>query len=566
MLQSLHIENIAVIKRLDTDFGNGFHALTGETGAGKSMLIDSIRLLLGDRADRELIRSGCEKACVSALFIPPRSLHAALESCGAAPDENGELYFERTLFADGRSGAKINGRTMPVSVLRQAGRLLISIHGQHDSIALLDADTHLGLLDAYAEDEALLAAYAGRYKELAKVKSELQALLKNEKEDARRAELLGWQLREIDAVKLKPGEEEALREKKKRLSQAEKIAKNRSAVYRALYQNEKARSATALIALAKEALQGLAAYLPDGEAESYGKRLDACRAELEDIALQTDALLGGDGEDPVLALAAVEDRLAEIEKLSPKYGADAEEVLALREKLAAELGEITHRDDAVSAGKKRLAALAAEAKEAAEALRIARIAAARELEQAVKRELTYLDLEKVDFKVGIGESLSASGSPKFRPDGADEVEFLISTNPGEPLRPLAKIASGGELSRIMLALKTVFADKDSIPTLIFDEIDTGVSGRTAEKIGIKLKEIGRGTQVFSVTHSAQIAACADSHYRILKEEVEGRSETSLLLLDREGRVGELSRIIGGIEITPKVVETAKEMLQIQGDR
>lgn len=563
MLQSLHIENIAVIKRLDADFGNGFHALTGETGAGKSMLIDSIRLLLGDRADRELIRSGCEKACVSALFRPPRSLHAALESCGAAPDENGELYFERTLFADGRSGAKINGRTMPVSVLRQAGRLLISIHGQHDSIALLDADTHLGLLDAYAENGSLLAAYAGRYKELAKVKSELQALLKDEKEDARRAELLGWQLREIDAVKLKPGEEEALREKKKRLSQAEKIAKNRSAIYRALYQNEKGRSATALIALAKEAMQGLAAYLP--ESENYAKRLDACRAELEDIALQTDALLGGDGEDPVLALAAVEDRLAEIEKLSPKYGADAEEVLVLRGKLAAELGEIIHRDDAVSAGKKRLAALAAEAKEAAEALRLARISAARELEQAVKRELTYLDLEKVDFKVGIRESLSASGGPKFRPDGADEVEFLISTNPGEPLRPLAKIASGGELSRIMLALKTVFADKDSIPTLIFDEIDTGVSGRTAEKIGIKLREIGRGTQVFSVTHSAQIAACADSHYRILKEEVEGRSETSLLLLDREGRVSELSRIIGGIEITPKVVETAKEMLQIQGE-
>lgn len=565
MLQSLHIENIAVIKRLDADFGSGFHALTGETGAGKSMLIDSIRLLLGDRADRELIRSGCEKACVSALFKPPQAIHAALEGCGAAPDENGELFFERTLYTDGRSAAKIGGRTMPVSVLKQAGRLLLSIHGQHDSIALLDADTHLGLLDAYAEDGALLAAYAGRYKELAKVKSELQALLKDEKEDARRAELLSWQLREIDAVKLKPGEEATLREKKKRLSQAEKIAKNRSAVYRALYQNEKGRSATALIALAKEAVQGLAAYLPEGEAESYGKRLDACRAELEDIALQTDALLGGDGEDPVLALAAVEDRLAEIEKLSPKYGADAEEVLTLREKLAAELGEITHRDDAVAAGKKRLAALAAEAKEAAEALRLARISAARELEQAVKRELTYLDLEKVDFKVGISESLSASGSPKFRPDGADEVEFLISTNPGEPLRPLAKIASGGELSRIMLALKTVFADKDSIPTLIFDEIDTGVSGRTAEKIGIKLREIGHGTQVFSVTHSAQIAACANSHYRILKEEVEGRSETSLLLLDQEGRVAELSRIIGGIEITPKVVETAKEMLQIQGE-
>lgn len=563
MLLSLHIENIAVIKSLDVDFSEGFHALTGETGAGKSILIDSIRLLLGDRADRELIRTGETRAMVSALFrVGKGEKTGVLSDNGIEPDENGELLIQRTLDADGRSTARINGRSVSVSLLRQIGSELICIHGQHDSVRLLDAESHLPMLDAFGKTEELLTAYTDIYRAVTAEQRSLRSLMNDERDAARKAELLRYQIGEIDALKLKAGEDTALKEQKLRLSQAEKISKNCRVIYRALYRNEKGGSAATLLTLAEESVRALDTLYEDGEQTVL--RLESIKAELEEIALRAEALGDFDGEDPAKRLGAIEDRLADIEKLERKYGdgsADAcDAILRYRAKCAAELYEIENRTVLISEGKKKLAALAEKAKEAATALHTARIAAATELEQGVKKELCYLDMENVDFKVGITDSIGPEGKRKLLPTGMDVVEFCIATGPGEPLRPLVKIASGGELSRIMLALKCVFCDKDQTDALIFDEIDTGVSGKTAEKIGHQLRTLGKTAQVFCVTHSAQVASAADRHYRIVKNEVDGRNETTLQLLDDEGRVAELSRIIGGIDITSTVKETAKEML------
>ena len=564
MLVSLHIENIAVIRRLDVDFSRGFHALTGETGAGKSILIDSIRLLLGARSDKELVRNGEEKAVVSALFSPDTPLLAwQLRELGLAVEEGESLLLERQLTADGRSTAKIDGRSVSTALLKQVGRLLISIHGQHDTMLLLDPDTHLELLDLYGETSPLLQEYSELYKEITATKAKLQALQREEKDRVRNLELLRYQIKEIDSAKLHPGEEKELEARRDKLAKAEKLTKNAKIVYRSLYQNEKGRSAMSLLEVAKEAIEGLGDALP-GSAE-MAEKLENFRAELEDIAEQAYAVCDFGDEDPTVLLSETESRLDLIERLSAKYGDGSEAILRYRAQCAEHLKQLENSAALLSDCKKKLATLATQAKAKAEALSTARKSAARRLEDAVKRELTYLDLEKVDFKVGITDSIGSSGNLKLLPSGMDVVEFLLSANAGEPLKPLMKIASGGELSRIMLALKCVFAEKDRVPSLIFDEIDTGVSGKTSEKIGVKLREIGKTTQVFCVTHAARIAALADRQYLIYKEEKDGRTETSLRELDEDGRIKEIARIIGGIEITKTVMDTAKEMLVKKDD-
>ena len=559
MLGSLHIENIAVIRRLDVEFSRGFHAFTGETGAGKSILIDSIRLLLGGRGDKELVRTGESRAFVSALFLPETPyLVSSLRELGIPAEEGEGILLERTLHADGRTGAKIDGRSVSTALLRQVGSLLIGIHGQHDTALLLDPRTHLEMLDLYGGTLSLREKYGPIYREIQTAKTRLRTLEKEETDRVRVVEMLRYQIKEIDSAKLRPGEEKELEVRKGKLLRAEKLTKNAKIIYRSLYRNERGQSAFSLAEIAREAIEALGDALPDGEEKTL--RLEEMKAEFEDIAEQALAVCDFGGEDPAALLGETESRLALIEKLGRKYGGGSEAILQYREECAARLQKLENHAAELAECKKRLAALAGSAKAAAEELREARKAAADRLEKAVQAELAFLDLEKVRFHVEISDSKSASGNFKLISTGMDVVEFLIATNAGEPLRPPAKIASGGELSRIMLALKCVFAEKDRLPSLIFDEIDTGVSGKTSEKIGVKLKEIGRTTQVFCVTHAARIAALADRQYLIYKEDKDGRTETSLRELDFEGRVGEIARIIGGIEITKNVMDTAREML------
>ncbi len=561
MISSLHIENIAVIKRADIPFHGGFTVLTGETGAGKSILIDSINLILGARAQRALVRNGEESAMVSALFADlPERVVKPLEEIGVSIDEEGLLMLQRNVAADGKGSSRLNGRQVPLGLQKDAAELLVNIHGQHDNQALLNPDSHVGFLDAFAEVEEELAAYKRCYHKLSETKQRLKTLSKDETEKNRLIELLKYQIGDIDAVRLKSGEEELLLTQKKKIQNLEKIAKYCNTAYAALYQSEKGISAHELIGRAQVALQMIAEVIP--EATEYAEKLGDIKDTIADIA--DFALASGEMDgvgDPTALLDRIEGRLDLIGKLKRKYGSTVEEILAYREKAAKELSEIQLSDELSEELTEQLTKDFKAAYDAAALLHGKRKLAAEVLSRKIVDELKFLEMDKVGFVVSFVEQQTPSGNPKLGPNGYDEVEFLIATNPGEPAKPLSKIASGGELSRIMLALKCVFARRDRIPTLIFDEIDTGVSGKTLQKIGIKLKQLSGDAQVICVTHSAQIAALADHHYLITKEEKDGRVQTSVRELDKEGRVREVARIMGGIQITDKLMETAKEMIE-----
>lgn len=552
MLISLHIENIAVIRVLDLDFERGFTVLTGETGAGKSIIIDAIHLLLGGKPSRDLIRSGEESAMVSAIFSEiSRENLEVLSSLGIRPDEDGLLMVQRTVTVDGRSKTRVNGRQIPVSLQREAMDCLLTIHGQHENQMLLRPQSHLEYLDRYADDGVLLEAYRAAYDEMQKIRAEIVALSRDEREKARRIEQLKYQIADIDGAHLKPGEEEALEGERTRVKNIEKLTKHSKTVYRALYRNEKGISAAELIGRAALSLEQLGEVLP--ELAGYVETLNTYRSELEDIAMRTLQAAGGDIENPTAVLDRIESRLDVISKMERKYGLTIDEVLTFRERAKAELDEIEHADERIEECKAAYRRAHAAAVEAAAALTECRRRAAASLDEKMTGELEFLDMGKVRFHVSVEpENLSARGG--------DAVAFLISTNPGEPLKPLDRIASGGELSRLMLAVKSVLADRESTETLIFDEIDTGISGRTSQRIGIKLAQTASCAQVLCVTHSAQIAAMADTHFFISKHEIGGRTETSVTVLDREGRIGELARIMGGAEITESLRNTAAELL------
>ncbi len=560
MICELHIENIAVIKQLTVSFGNGFSVLTGETGAGKSIIIDSVNLLLGARSAKELIRSGEERALVSACFSElGEDVSRELEALDVYPDEDGCVYIQRTLSSDGRTQAKINGRSVPTSVLRDAGRLLINIHGQHDNQLLLTPQKHIDFLDSYASSDSLIREYDAEYSALCEIRKRLKENTRSEKETAELIETLSYRLSEIDGAKLKKGEEEALLAKREKIKNIEKISRYAGEIFRDLSGGDGAtRSACELIREADEAVKRLADILPDSE--KICERLSFCAYELQDIAETAASLTDADVSDPEAELDRIESRLDTIARLEAKYAPDIPSILEYREKLASELEGLKNNGATVDAIKREFAAKAKEAYACADKLTEHRRAFAEKLSLLVTEQLRYLDLEKVSFSVNVSALVSENGARRFTPNGCDGVEFLISTNPGEPLKPLSKIASGGELSRVMLALKSVLADSDGVGTIIFDEIDTGVSGKTSQKIGIKLHLLAKDCQVICITHSAQIAATADTHYKILKTENAGRNETSVTELDRDGRIDELSRIMGGIEITENLRRTATEML------
>lgn len=558
MICELHIENIAVIKKLTVNFSDGFSVLTGETGAGKSIIIDSVNLLLGARSARELIRNGESQALVSACFaeLSERTLKG-LAMLDIYPEEDGALYIQRTLSADGRAQSKINGRSVPAATLKEAGKLLITIHGQHDSQDLLSSDKHIDFLDASAHTEELLIDYQNCYQELLRIRKELRNTSKSEQEIADRTDTLTLQIGEIDAAKLKAGEEEALLTKREKIKNIEKISRYSSEIFGALKGGD-GSSAMEQISKALQAVEKLEDVLPDQQ--KILERLEFCRYELQDIAEAAEALTDGDVGNPEAELDRIETRLDLIARLEKRYGETVAKVLEYRENAAKELSELKNNDKAVRQLKHELGAKIKEAQEKAERLTERRTEYAKKLSKEITDQLHYLDLEKASFCVSVTAMTGENGTKRFTPNGCDSVEFLITANPGEPLKPLSKVASGGELSRVMLALKSVLADGDGVQTIIFDEIDTGVSGKTSQKIGIKLRALGKRSQVFSITHSAQVAAAGDSHFKISKKEVDGRAETSVKELSKDERVDELSRIMGGIEITETLRKTAEEML------
>ena len=551
MITSLHIENVAVVKSLDVEFGGGMTVLSGETGAGKSIIIDSLGLLLGAKADKELIRNGENNANVSAVFTDIGEGVRALLSELGFESEDDTVMLSRSLSRTS-SSARINGRLVTAAMLREVGGALFNIHGQNDNQQLLDPKNHVRLLDSFADNSALFEKYSEKYRAVLAKRCELDSFKKDTMEQNRLCEMLKFHVSDIDAAKLRAGEEEELTELVKRLQSIEKISKSLSLVSRAIKGSEKNMGASYLCDRAAGALDSISDVVP--EAEALAARLNEVRFELEDIA-ECAADLGDVGEgDPTARLDKAEARLDVISKLKRKYGSTVEEIIAYRNDCAKRLDDIENADERAEDLENELKVLEIEALVIADQLSARRRSSGKQLSAAVLETLAFLDMPKVKFEVSVkrADELCAFGT--------DRVEFLISTNPGEPLYALEKIASGGELARIMLSLKNVLNRCDGVRTVIFDEIDTGISGKTSRKVGIKLKEIARDTQVFCVTHSAQIASLAHDHLLIYKGEDGGRVSTSLRLLSGEERCEEISRILGGIEITDAVRRAACEML------
>lgn len=558
MLLSLHIENIAVIKNIDFNFSEGFMVLTGETGAGKSIVIDSINLLLGAKAERELIRSGQTQAMVSGLFgdLSEKTVNG-LKELGIDIPEDGEILLQRTVNQDGKSRAMINGRSISLSILKNITPLLVSVHGQTDTASLQDSKNHLELLDTYADLKDLKSEYQSAYFTLDKIRKEIHEVNEKLAESERLKEILEYQIKDIESASLKEDEEEILVEKRGKLKNSEKITKNSEFVYKALKGSEKG-SVAYLLDRSMSALNQISDVVP--AFSEYSDRLRECLYQVEDIAEEVYAVLDDIDGDPTVTLNKIESRLDKISKLERKYGATIKDVLAFCAKAKSELETLQNSDGVLKSLHQKEKVAYKEALALAKRLHDERLKAAKTLEESVKDTLEFLDMPKVVFFVSLKE-MTKGEERLLNRDGGDEIEFYISANRGADPQPLAKIASGGELSRIMLALKSVISDKDGIPTVIYDEIDAGVSGKTARKIGIKMLSLSKSTQLFCVTHSAQIASLADMHFLISKGDINGETETGVRILDEEGRINELSRILGGINITTSQRAAAEDMLR-----
>lgn len=550
MLQSLHIENAAVIKSLDIDFGEGFSVLSGETGAGKSIIIDSINMLSGGRVSRELIRTGEEKTTVSAVFTDcGEAVIHLLDDYGI--DCDGSVMLSRTLSRDGKSVVKLNGRTVTQTLQRELCRLLINIHGQNENQRLMQKSAQIEILDSYASNQELLLSYGEQYEKLTAVRAKLSELDRDESEKIRLRDIMKFQLDEINRAKLKNSEEEQLLEaERNRLGSIERIADTASLSYRVLYGSEK--GVVPLIDRVTAALSKISDVLP--EAGEFSDKLSGYRYEIEDIAERIRELAEVD-ENPTERLNRIEGRLDTITKLKRKYGATVEDILAFRDDVATRLDAIDNADQIREDLLSECNEIQTHAEEIASEIHKKRVEAAARIIREVTQTLAFLDMPKVRFEIGLHKSEG------LRANGYDDVEFLISANAGEPLMPLEKIASGGELSRMMLALKSVLSDKDGVGTVVFDEVDAGISGKTSRKVGIKLKQIAKETQVICVTHSAQIASLSDTHFLIAKHEENGRTHTEVTTLDEEGSVREIARILGGIHITESQLLAARELIE-----
>ncbi len=552
MLRQLYIENVAVIERADVSLDGGMTVLTGETGAGKSILIDALAAVLGERASRELVRSGCPHAMITAVFdnLPPSVLEALAEQGFSA--EDGMLMLRRRISAENKSLCFIGDQPCTAAVMRSIGRLLVNIHGQHENQALLSVDRHVDYLDRLGGLGDVHERYAACYRAYCATHRRLRKLDVDETAKMQRMDMLRFQIAELEEADLKSGEEEVLVSRRDVLFNAEKIARTLQLAEQILSGNEEENGAVSAVEQTGSLLREAGRYLSD--AADLSVRLHALLPELQDIAASVSVLCDSPDFDPA-ELDAVEERLALVRRLTPKYGGSVDAALVYLQQARAELAGFEASDEEF----KRLSAQLEEERrvlvEAATALTAARKQAAAVFATAVCDQLRFLDMPRVTLEVSVEPApMTASG--------ADKVEFLISANPGEPPKPIAKIASGGELSRIMLALKAVMAAADEIPTLIFDEVDAGISGRAAAKVGYKLREIGThgNKQVLCVTHLAQIAACAHHQLLIEKSVQHERTVTQVHVIEGEERCQELARIIGG-DVTASSLQTAREMLE-----
>ncbi len=548
MLERLHIENLAVIESADLDLRPGFSVLTGETGAGKSVLIHSLNLLLGERVGKEIVRSGCSKATVSGLFTDlSEETITLLRDQGF--DAEGEVLLQRELTNDGKSSVRINGRPATVSMLREIAGRLVNIHGQHDNRALLNPATHIRYLDSFAKNDEIRKRYETVFSELKQILRRISEINTDEQTRMQKIDLLSYQINEIESADLKPGEEESLDQRRSVLSNAEKIESSLASAY-ALCSGE--NNAREKLGQACYDLENVASF--DSRLSELSQRLTSLSDQLDDLSADLREFLEGQSFDPS-ELNEVEERLDLIYRLKRKYGSSVEEILEFRDKAAAELELINTSAEQINELNLKKGRLYEELKTVASELTESRKKAGKSLEGILTEQLEFLDMPNTGFCVKI----DPAGT--FTPKGADVVEFLLSANLGEDLRPLSKIASGGELSRIMLSMKTCLTLEEDAETLIFDEIDTGISGKAAEKVAMKLKEISEGKQVVVVTHLAQIAAYAHEHFLIEKSVSDNRTYTTVEPLDNSGRIGELARIIGGISPTQATLAAAEDLLR-----
>ncbi len=548
MLSLLHIENIAVIECADISFDKGFNILTGETGAGKSIVIDAISAILGERAYRDMIRTGADMASVRAVFTDVPQF-TWFEENGVEYDA--ETVVQRQIYLDGRNVCRVNSSLVSVSILRKLGIQLINIHGQHDSASLFDEANHLQFLDDFTGNGPLLEDYAQKYQAVAELRRQIERMTMDEGEKLRRMETLRYQIAEIEKAELSEGEDDQLESRRKVLQNAEKLSDGIYAAVECLYGGEDSDGAASLLAQAERELARLSRYtdayqaLHDKVADLMYQVQDVAeeaRDAREDLSYSADEL------------ERIEARLDIIHRLRRKYGATCGDILAYLEKAKQELDEIEFADDHLERLKKKCEKAEQIAWDAAQALRKNRQTGAQALAEKILTELAQLDMPRVQFSCRFTET-------ELSPIGADAVAFYMSANAGEALKPMSKVASGGELARIMLAMKNVLAEQDRVATLIFDEVDTGVSGRAAQKVAEKLRSVARNKQVLCVTHLPQLAALGDTHLLIDKQERDGRTYTTVTPLDLEGRKRELARIIGGTHITQTTLQSAAEMLR-----
>ncbi|WP_410514708.1 DNA repair protein RecN [Paenibacillus sp. BR2-3] len=566
MLETLAIRNLAVVEAVDVYFYPGFHVLTGETGAGKSIVIDALGLIAGGRGSADSIRYGCEKAEMEALFSLPDShpVWDTLERLGIRAQKEEHLIIRRELTAQGKSTSRVNGQMVNLSMLREIGEQLVNIHGQHEHQNLLKAERHLGLLDTYGEEiiGPLKSVYQERYSEFAKVEKELRELQESSQKGYQMLDLYRFQLEEISAASLKTGEDALLSEERVKLSHSEKMMESVSSAYELLYDRQGLESIGNVISKLEDAVRydekGLKPILEQLQSSYY---------QLEDAAFQLRDYREDIEFNPE-RLEDIENRLDLISGLRRKYGDSIEQILEYYDQIYRETDLLENKDEYLEKLTLKRDGLLSVLMEAAKRLSEARQQCAGDLAGQVEGELKDLQMERTSLQVKL-ETLEDPRGIEYQDrrirltrQGIDSAEFMISPNPGEPLRPLGKIASGGELSRIMLAMKSIFARHDAIPVLIFDEVDTGVSGRAAQSIADKLYKLSSTCQVFSITHLPQVACMADHQYLIRKKVEDGRTMTEVESLSEDGRVMELARMLGGVEITEKTLHHAQEMLNL----
>lgn len=550
MLRTLNIENIAVIEKADIEFSSGLNVMTGETGAGKSIIVDSINAILGERTSKELVRNGADNASVTALFdMVNEEVCSKLEEFGI-PVDNDNLILTRRISSQGKSTCRINGMPVTVSMLKEVGSLLVNIHGQHDSQTLLNPDYHIQFVDIMGDDKEVYCNYHNSFKELLSVRKKLKALTVDADTRDKKLELLKYQVNELQQAEIKLGELEELKSRREAILNSQGIIEALNSILLLIVGSDDINGVQDSLNLYNKNVSQYCSI--DSDINSIYSAVDDVNDRLEALkdvlSKKLDSLEFSPNE-----LEKVEERLDLYYDFQNKYGKTEQDMLNYLENAQKELNSIENSDEEIEQLNQLYDELLDKTVKLADILSCYRKSLAYQLEKDIKAELEYLDMPKVEFVVDFQKG-------KLSSSGYDKIQFLISTNPGEPAKPLSKIASGGELSRIMLAIKNIIAKNDFIQTLIFDEIDTGVSGRASRKIGLKLSSVSKHTQVICVTHSAQIAACADNHLLIEKKVNDDRTYTSVTPLDRKGRVNELARIMGGIDITDALLKSAEELL------